>query len=368
MEKIRFVGLDVHARSITIAVADRDGGPARMVATIPNELGVLLKHLQRLSASGAIRCCYEAGPLGFALCRELRAKGISCVVIAPSLIPKTPGDHVKTDKRDAENLARFFRSGDLTEVHLPDAVTESMKDLERARFDAKNAQTAARQQLTHFLLRHGKRYDGVKRWSPTHLEWIRYLKFEHEAHNRVLVDYLQAVEQATARIERLMKDIAELVQTWTLRPVVEALQALRGVQLLTAVTVVAEIADFARFETAPKLMAYLGLVPSEHSSGESRRRGGITRCGNANVRTLLVESAWNNRFRPKISRELKKRQEGLDPQTCDVAWKAQHRLHARYTRLSGRGKNAQKTITAMARELTGFIWAIARQPQLLAPA
>jgi transposase len=161
--------------------------------------------------------------MGFTLCRALLAEGISCIVIAPSLVPKSPGDHVKTDKRDAEKLARFFRSGDLTEVHVPDAVTESIKDLERARFDAKNAQTAARQQLNHFLLRHGKRYDGVKRWSPTHLEWIRYLKFEHEAHNRVLVDYLKTVEEATARIERLMKDIAELVQTWTMRPVVEAL-------------------------------------------------------------------------------------------------------------------------------------------------
>ena len=195
-----------------------------------------------------------------------------------------------------------------------------------------------------------------------HLEWIRYLKFEHEAHHRVLVDNLEAVERSTTRVESLDKDIYELVETWSLRPQVRAFQALRGVQLLTAVVLASEIGNFARFERAPALMAYLGLVPSEASSGETKRRGRITRCGNRHVRTILVESAWNNRFRPRMSRELKKRQEGIAPSVCDIAWKAQQRLHARYSRLSGRGKNGQKVITAMARELVGFVWAIARQP------
>jgi transposase len=367
MQKVRFVGLDVHKESIVIAVADGDGSAPQNVATIPNETTVLLKWLRKLGAGGTqLRCCYEAGPTGFVLQRALGAAGVECVVIAPSLVPQKAGDRVKTDRRDAVKLARFLRSGDLTEVHVPEAATEAMRDLERSRDDAKRAERTARHQLSKFLLRHGRRYDGKTAWTGKHLDWMRGQVFEHEAHNRVLVDYVQAVENATARVERLTKDIVELVESWSLRPLVKALQALRGVQIISAVILAAELGDFARFASAPALMAYLGLVPSEHSSGETTKRGRITRTGNGHVRRILVESAWSYRHRPTMSCEIRKRNEGVAPGVQAIAWKAQHRLNSRYRKLLGRGKNKQQTVTALARELAGFVWSIARQPQLLA--
>jgi transposase len=367
MENLRFIGLDVHKESIAIAVADSTRNAPEVVATIPNDTALLLKRLKKLAAGGAtLRCCYEAGPTGFGLFRALRAAGIDCVVIAPSMVPKQAGDRVKTDRRDAVKLARFFRSGDLTEVHVPEAATEAMRDLERARDDAKRAERTARHQLSKFLLRHERRYDGKTTWTENYMDWIRRQVFEAEAHNRVLVDYVTAVETATARVARLTKDISDLVETWSLRPLVKALQALRGVKLISAVILAAEISDFARFATAPALMAYIGLVPSEHSSGDTTRRGRITRTGNKHVRRILVESAWSYRFVPTMSYEIRKRNEAVAPAVRAVAWKAQHRLHARYKKLLGRGKNKQQVVTAMARELAGFVWCIAREPQLLA--
>jgi transposase len=366
MEKVRFVGLDVHKESIAIAVADGDGSAPENVATIPNDTALLVKRLRKLATGSTVRCCYEAGPTGFVLQRALDAAGIQCAVVAPSLVPQKAGDRVKTDRRDAVKLARFLRSGDLTEVYVPNAATEAMRDLERSRDDAKRAERTARHQLSKFLLRHGRTYDGKTAWTGMHLDWIRSQVFEHEAHNRVLVDYVQAVENATARVERLTKDIVELIESWSLRPLVKALQALRGVQVVTAVVLAAELGDFARFASAPALMAYLGLVPSEHSSGETQRRGRITRTGNGHVRRILVESAWSYRYRPTMSWEIRKRNEGVAPAVQAIAWKAQHRLHGRYKKLLGRGKNKQQTVTALARELAGFVWSIARQPKLLA--
>jgi transposase len=366
MQKVRFVGLDVHKESIAIAVAEGDGGAPENVATVPNDTAALVKRLRKLGLGAELRCCYEAGPTGFALQRALGVAHIECVVVAPSLVPQMAGDRVKTDRRDAVKLARFLRSGDLTEVHVPDAATEAMRDLERCRDDAKRAERTARHQLSKFLLRHGRTYDGKKAWTGMHLDWIRRQVFEHEAHNRVLVDCLQAVENASSRVERLTKDIVELVETWSLRPLVQAFQALRGVQVITAVILAAELGDFARFASAPALMAYLGLVPSEHSSGETQRRGRITRTGNGHVRRILVESAWSYRHRPAMSWAIRKRNEGVAPAVQAIAWKAQHRLHRRYQKLLGRGKNKQQTVTALARELAGFVWSIARQPQLLA--
>ncbi|GAC1601430.1 MAG: IS110 family transposase [Polyangiales bacterium] len=364
MEKVRFVGLDVHKESIAIAVAD-EGIPApHVVGEIPNELGRLLKELRRLQKAGALRCCYEAGPTGFILARELEARGIACMVVAPSLIPKQVGSRVKTDTRDAVKLARFLRSGDLTAVHVPSAATEAMRDLERSRQDAKKAERVSRHQLAKFLLRQGRRYEG-KTWNEAHRLWIRAQKFDHEAHNRVLVDYVHAVEDAGARVERLTKDITELVESWSHKPLVKALQALRGIRLLSAVTIVAELDELSRFARPSQLMSYVGLVPSEHSSGESVRRGSITRTGNKNVRTALVESAWAYRFRPAKGPDLRRRSEGVSPEVCAIAWKAQARLHGRYTRLMARGKNKQRVVTAVARELVAFIWDIARQPRLL---
>jgi len=366
MANLRFVGLDVHKETVAIGVADEGRGEPADVATVPNDTGLLIKRLRKLGPVESLRCCYEAGPTGYGLHRDLQAAGIECVVVAPSLVPTRSGDRIKTDRRDAAKLARFLRSGDLTRVHVPDAATEAMRDLERARDDAKKAERTARHHLGKFLLRHGHRYPGKTAWTGQHLEWIRKQHFEHQAQQRVLADYLKSVEDATERVKKLTNDIADLVETWSLKPLVKALQALRGVQLVTAAVIAAELGDLARFKTAPELMGYLGLVPSEHSSGQSKHRGRITRTGNAHVRRVLVEAAWAYRFRPSMSVAIRKRNEGVATAVQRIAWKAQERLHRRYCRMSGRGKNKQQTVTAIARELAGFIWDIGRQPTLLA--
>jgi transposase len=286
------------------------------------------------------------------------------VVVAPSLVPVRAGDRIKTDRRDAAKLARFLRSGELTPVHVPDTATEAIRDLERARDDAKRAECTARHQLSKFLLRHGRRYPGKSAWTGMHLDWIRKQRFEHPAQQKVLEDYLHSVEQAKARVDDLTRAIGDQVRGWALEPLVKALQGMRGIQQLTAVILAAELGDLRRFQSAPQLMAYLGLVPSEHSSGDSKKRGRITRTGNRHVRRVLVEAAWAYRHRPAMSWELRKRNEGLQQPVRDIAWKAQQRLHRRYARMIGRGKNKQQTVTAMARELTGFVWAIAREVTL----
>lgn len=361
MEKLRFVGLDVHKDSVVIAVADQDGSAPQVLGTFPSEVAILVKHLKKLGPVKQLRCCYEAGPTGLGLHRALTRAAISCSVIAPSLVPKKAGDRVKTDRRDAANLARFLRSGDLTEIHVLDEQTEAMRDLERSRDDAKNAERVARHQLSKFLLRHGRVFSGKKKWGAYHMTWIREQKFVHEPHHRVLAECVRAVQEATDRVERLTKDIVELVEGWHMKPLVQALQSLRGVRVLTAVILAAEIGDFARFATAPQLMAYLGLVPSEHSSGPSKQRGRITRSGNQHVRRVLTESAWSYRFRPNVSRDIATRNASLTPEIQAIAWKAQHRLYGRYKKLLGRGKNKQQTVTALARELAGFVWAISRE-------
>jgi transposase len=363
MKTLRCVGLDVHKDSIAIAVAEAEGGEPSLVGTIPNDTRLLLKQLKRLGKGNRLRCCYEAGPTGYGLHRDLNAAGVSCIVVAPSLVPKQVGSRVKTDRRDAVKLARFLRSGDLTSVAVPDPATEAMRDLERAREDAKNVERVARHQLGKFLLRHGRIYPGKTNWTRTHLEWIRKQRFEHEAQQRVLTDYLHTVEQSAERVEQLTHDIAELVETWRLAPLVKSLQALRGVQMMTAVIIAAELGDLSRFESAPKLMAYLGLVPSEHSSGESRQRGHITRTGNGHVRRVLVEAAWAYRFRASLSSAIRERSEGVPRPIKEIAWRAQQRLHRRYARMSVRGMCKQKTVTAIARELAGFVWAIGQANQ-----
>lgn len=363
MENVRFVGLDVHADSIAIAVAEPGGGEPGVLATIPNDTVLLLKRLRRL---GQVRCCYEAGPTGFGLHRDLVAAGIGCMVVAPSLVPTKAGDRVKTDRRDAVKLARFLRSGDLTAVHVPDEATEAIRDLERARDDAKRAERAARHQLGKFLLRHGRRCSLKTAWNRKHLEWIRSQHFEHPAQEAVLIDYLKAVEDLGERVARLTAHIAEMVERWSRGPLVKALQSLRGVSLITATVIVAELEDLSRFETAPKLMGYLGLVPSESSSGETRRQGRITRTGNGHVRRVLVEAAWAYRYRPSVSEAIRLRSQGVSDDVKRIAWRAQERLCARFRKLTARGKNKNRTVIAIARELAGFIWAIGQEPKLLA--
>jgi transposase len=363
MENVRFVGLDVHADSIVIALAEPGGGEPCGLATIPNDTVLLLKRLRRL---GEVRCCYEAGPTGFGLYRDLVAAGIECLVVAPSLVPTKAGDRVKTDRRDAVKLARFLRSGDLTAVHVPDEATEAIRDLERARDDAKRAERAARHQLGKFLLRHGRRSPVKKAWCRKHLDWIRSQHFDHPAQEAVLVDYLKTVEDLGERVARLTSTIVELVEQWNRGPLVKALQALRGVSVVSAAIIAAELGDLSRFQTAPQLMGYLGLVPSESSSGETRKQGRITRTGNGHVRRILVESAWAYRFRPSVSDAIRLRSQGVSDEVKRIAWRAQERLCGRYRKLTARGKNKNRTVVAIARELAGFIWAIGQEPRLLA--
>lgn len=365
MENVRFVGLDVHADSIAIAVAEPGRGEPALLATIAHDVPTLLKRLRRL---GAVKCCYEAGPTGFGLHRALTAAGIDCMVVAPSLVPVRTGDRVKTDRRDAVKLARFLRSGDLTGVHVPSASTEAMRDLERARDDAKRAERVARHQLAKFLLRHGRRYEGKSTWTKQHARWLATQRFDHPAQQRVFEDYLKTVQDLTERVAQLTNSIGELVESWDLKPLVYALQALRGIKLVSAVVLAAEVEDFARFDRASKFMAYTGLVPSEHSSGEGRRQGRITRTGNSHVRRILVEAAWAYRYRPALNAPLRKRSRGVADGVRRIAWRAQQRLCGRYSRLLARGKHTNKTITAVARELAGFVWAISREERLLETA
>lgn len=362
----RFIGLDVHRDSIAIAVALADGRPAESLATVPNETGGLIRRLLRLGPAGSLRCCYEAGPTGLGLARRLVEAGIDCRVIAPSLVPVKSGARVKADRRDARNLAHHLRSGDLTAIHILDPATEAIRDLERARDDAKRAERSARQQLIEFLLRHGRTFAGGSTWGPAHSAWPARQQFDAPAQQDVMRDYREAVELATARVARLTKRLAERAATWEQAPLVAALQALRGVEMVSAVTLAAEIGDFRRFASASELMAYVGLVPSEHSGGGSRRQGRITRTGNTHVRRTLVEAAWHYRRQPRMSKAIRERNERVSPAVRAIAWKARQRLHKRLGRLLGRGMPGSRAVTAIARELVGFVWAIAREEVLLA--
>ena len=359
----RFVGLDVHADTIAVAVAEPGRGEVRALGIIPNEPASLRKLIQKLGKKD-LRVCYEAGPTGFALYWQLAELGVECEVIAPTLIPKKAGDRIKTDRRDAAKLARCFRAGDLTAVWVPDQAHEALRDLVRAREAAKQDQHRGRQRLSKFLLRTARKTPtGCSTWSDRYVEWIRTLKYEHVAQQATLVDYLAEIDHASQRIERLEQAIDDAVKQAApqVRAVIDGLQSLRGVAKLSAVTLAVEIGSFSRFETAKQLMAYCGVVPSEHSSGTSRRQGAITKTGNAHVRRVLFEASWGCRHRPNLGKALKQRQRGLSAATTEIAWKAQHRLHRRYLALSARGKPHPKVMGAVGRELLGFIWAVAVQ-------
>ena len=360
-----YVGMDVHKDSITIAVARQRQEPAEIWKTIPNEGERLRKALKMLVKSGeALRVCYEAGPTGFGLCRRLREAKIDCLVVAPSLVPGKPGDRVKTDRRDARRLAHFLRSGDLTEVHVPAAAVEAIRDLERARDDAKCAERVARHQLSKFLLRHDRRWEGTT-WTRTHLDWIRAQRFDFPAQQRVLEDYLKTVEDLAERVGRLTAAMAELVQETALAPLVTALQAFRGISTVSAVTIAAEADDLQRFATASQFMSYVGLCPSEDSSGQRRRQGPITRCGNAHLRRILVEAAWHYRHVPMMSKELRRRNQGVAAGVRRIAWETQKRLHKRLYHLLHANKSPQKAVVAIARELAGFVWSVGQEKTLL---
>lgn len=360
----RFIGLDVHAKSISIAVAEEGRGEAKALSTIPNDTARLLKVLDGLGGRDRLHCAYEAGPTGYGLQRDLSKAGIRCDVIAPSKMPKAPGDRVKTDRRDAIRLAHFLRSGDLVAIRVPDEACEAMRDLLRSREDAKRAQLRARHQLGKFLLRHGRRWEKSN-WTRAHHEWIEQQVFEHPAQARVLQESLQAVHEAGARVARYDKLLAELVPETEQAELIGALQAFRGIKLLTASSIAFELGDIRRFPSPKKLMSYLGLTPSEASSGDRVRRGGITKAGNSGLRRLLVEAAWAYRHTPREAYRLRKRAEGVAPGVRKIAFAAQVRLHGRYRRMLAHGKNKQMTLTAVARELAGFIWAAAHQETLM---
>jgi len=363
MEKsVLYVGLDVHKMSVDVAIAEPGtAGEIRYYGRIGGDLEALDKVTRKLNAKGAaLRFAYEAGPCGYQVYRHLTAQGYSCLVAAPALIPRRPGDRLKNDRRDALTLARLFRAGELTAVKVPEADDEAMRDLTRAREDAISVERRAKQRTGALLLRHGRRYPGKTSWGRGHWRWLLQQVMEHPAQQIVLQEYLDAVRQASARVERLTGQIRELIPQWRRAPFVVAYQALRGVSLIVAATVVAEVGDLSRFNNPKELMAYLGLVPSEHSSGASVRRGHITKTGNGHARRVLVEAAWAYRLRARVTRPLLQRQEGLPESIRQLAWKAQLRLCARYRRLLARGKAKQTIVTAIARELAAFIWAIGR--------
>jgi transposase len=361
-EMIRFIGLDVHKDFISVAVADEGRGEVESRGEIANTPSAIKTLAKKLSRDGHDLCfVYEAGCFGFVIYRQLTMLGHSCVVAAPSLIPKKPGDRIKTDTRDALKLARLLRSGDLTPCQVPDESDEAMRDLVRAREDAVCAYRISRQRLNGFLLRHGKVYGGKSRWTKMHMNWILDIKMPHEAQQIVMEEYRRRVEHDAACVDILTEQIRRLNQSWRWSPVVDALQALRGVSLITATTVIAEMGDLRRFSHPRQLMAAIGLVPSEHSSGGKRHQGAITKTGNGHVRKVLVESGWNYRHPARLTRHIERRHRGLDKAVVDIAWHAQRRLCGRYHQLSMRGKNVKLITTAVARELCGFIWGVAQQ-------
>jgi transposase len=361
-DRITYIGLDVHKADIVVAVAEGGlRGEVRDYGRIVNTPAALERLARKLGHDGVkLRFCYEAGPCGYGIQRQLSALGHECVVVAPSLIPKRAGDRIKTDRRDAASLARLDRAGELTPVWVPDAGHEAMRDLVRARLDAVQALRRARQQLSGFLLRQGCHY-GRPAWTKLHRRWLAGLKFEHPAHHIVLEDYIAAVEAAEVRRDRLTAQIEAMLPDWSLAPLVAALQTMRGIALVNAASLIAELGDLSRFANPRQLMAYLGLVPSEHSSGVSIKRGGLTKAGNGAARRLLIEAAWCYRFPARVSRELRLRQEAQPIPIREIAWKGQRRLCARYRKLARTGKPANVVTAAIARELAGFVWAIARQ-------
>jgi transposase len=361
MSSLIRVGLDVHKDSIVVARCE-DGTTSRatLIDTLPSDYAKLKKCLAKIGPLDRLRVCYEAGPTGFGLARRLNADGIKCVVVAPSLIPQKPGCRIKTDRRDACRLAELHRSGDLTSVTIPDEHVEAMRDLERARAAAKKDERTARQRVSKFLLRNDVKWEGASTWTQAHMKWITAQSFPHEAKNLAYRSHLTALHQATARVDELTDNIAKSVETWALKPLVTALQAMRGISLVSAVVWAAEIGDFKRFAHPRALMAFLGLVPSEHSSGNKQRRGPITRTGNKHVRQIAVETAWNNRFVVRTSKIIEARRQGLSAEIRAIAEKGERRLSKRFRYLVERGKSKKEAAVAVARELVGFVWAIAR--------
>ena len=361
MKHTRFVGLDIHKERISVAVAEGGRrGTLDYLGEITNDAVAIGKLCERLQRAGQpLAFCYEAGPCGYGVYRQLTNLGHRCDVVAPSLIPTKPGNRVKTDRRDATMLARLHRAGELTPVWVPDADHEAVRDLVRLRSVVRQVVTRARQNLQGFLLRHGRKHGRGTAWRMAYRRWLSTLAFKHPAQQIAFQDYVDAVMDAERRLKHVEEQISSLLPEWNLRPVVDALQAMRGIAQINAVVLVAEVGDFTRFSNPRQLMAYFGLVPGERSSGETVRRGGITKTGNAHVRRALIEGAWAYRMRARIGRHKVDRIEALPKVVRDIGWKAQVRLCTRYRRLRARGKTANVVNVAIAREMVGFIWSIA---------
>lgn len=360
---VAYVGLDVHKETVAIAVAEpgrQEPGYEGEIANTPKRIERKIQQLSQRYGGGLLQFVYEAGPCGYGLYRQLLASGHDVQVVAPSRMPKAPGERIKTDRRDAIKLARLARSGDLTPVWVPDTEQEAMRDLTRARDDMKAQERKARQQLNAFVLRHGHHWPkGRTRWTPTHVNWLESLRFAHDWQQVVLQEYIDAVKAASRRVADLTAQMERALPQWSLAPVVEALVALRGIDKVAAMVLMAELGDISRFDSPRQLMAFLGLVPSEHSSGSRRRQGAITLTGNRHARRMLVESAWSYRFPARQTMHLKRKAANAPEEARAVAWKAQKRLCGRYRDLTRAGKNTKLVCVAVARELTGFIWDIA---------
>jgi len=362
-----FVAFDTAKKKHAVAIADvgREG-EIRYLGEIDSSPLTIERMIRKLAGRHEkLHFCYEAGPTGYGLYRQVRALGHNCSVVAPSLIPKKSGERVKTNRRDAVSLARLFRAGELTSVWVPDAIHEAIRDLVRARETASQDLRRKRQQLLSFLLRHGRIFSGRQHWSRTHSHWLAQQKFDHPAQQIVFQDGVDAIDDAATRLRRLDEQVATIVPSWSMAPVVDAYQAMRGVSFIVAVTFVAEIGDLRRFDNPRQLMAFLGLVPSERSTGERVRRAGLTLAGNRRARRVLIEGAWSYRYPARVSQTLQARLEGLPKAVREIAWKAQIRLCGRYRRLTAAGKKLPVVIAAIAREMAAFLWAIARH---VAPA
>jgi transposase len=358
-----FIGVDTAKLRNAVAVAESGlNGQVYFFGEIDNTEAAMRKLIKKLESKyKKLNFCYEAGPTGYGLFHLIEELGHNCSVVAPSLVPRKPGDRVKTNRRDALNLAKLLRAGQLVAVWVPDERHEAMRDLVRAREAAHLDYKRNRQQVSSFLLRLGRYYPGKKKWGRAHLKWLATQKLDHYEQRIAFEELLLAVRQSRERIERLEQAIRDSVPEWSLAPVVEALRALRGIDLISAVVFMSEIGDLSRFETPRQLMAFIGLVPSERSTGDSIIRGRITKSGNRRARRILVEAAWSYRHPPRVSKEKQKKIEAVPRTVREIAWKAQTRLCGRFRKLTRRGKLSTIATTAVARELAAFIWAINRE-------
>lgn len=372
-KKTYYIGLDVHKESVVIAHSNnRSRGKATYFGQCGGSNRAVVSNLKKLAkelgvAFDKLKVCYEAGPTGFVLARRLIELGVDCVICSPSKTERKPHEKIKTDKRDAVKLAKEFRNGDITPVRIPPSLDEAVRDVCRARTDAVDDLKRAKQRLKSFLLRNGYRYKGKADWGPTHMGYLRDLTMPNEALKIVIEEYILAIDSAQHRSVRLKSHLIGLLNDWEWKPIVLALMACRGFQEVAAITVIAELGDLRRFEHPRQLMSFVGLVPSEHSSGSSRRQGAITKCGNTHARWMLVEAAQHARRTPKVSGELTRRQEGQPRQVKELSWRMQNRLHKKYSRLTFRGKLENKCIVAVAREMLGFIWELQNKCGIVMP-